>query len=281
LNRHELQLAVERLAAADDCSPREARPVVRALLEALEAGRVRAAEPDVEGAGWRVNPWVKQGILLGFRLAENREQHLAQVFHFRDRESFATLDVRAMHGDVRVVPGGTSVRSGAYLGRGVVIMPPAYVNVGAWVGDGSMIDSHALVGSCAQVGSGVHLSAAVQVGGVLEPVGACPVIVEDGAFLGGGCGIYEGVQIGSEAVLAPGVILTGAVPLHDLVHGRLHRAMPGQSLRVPPRAVVVPGSRPAQGAYAQGQGLQLQAPMIVKYRDPETDAALTLEQALR
>lgn len=275
----EIRDAVERLAAEAGPDRESALRVVDALLAALEAGEVRAAEPG--SAGWKVNGWVKQGILLGFRLGGSREEHLSAAFHFRDREAFPTLDTRAMHSDVRIVPGGTTIRRGAYLGMGVVVMPPAYVNVGAWVGEGSLIDSHALVGSCAQIGAGVHLSAAAQVGGVLEPVGACPVVIEDGAFLGGGCGVYEGVQVSRDAVLAPGVILTGAVALHDLVHGQVYRSQAGEPLRVPPGAVVVPGSRPAPGEYAKRAGIQLQTPVIVKYRDPGTDAALTLEQALR
>lgn len=279
MNPVELREAVERLAAESSPCREVALGVVDELLSALESGETRAAEPV--GSNWSVNGWVKRGILLGFRLGGSREEHLSAVFHFRDREAFPTLDTRSMHTDVRIVPGGTTVRRGAYLGRGVVLMPPAYVNVGAWVGDGSMIDSHALVGSCAQVGSGVHVSAAAQIGGVLEPVGACPVVVEDGAFLGGGCGVYEGVQVGREAVLAPGVILTGAVALHDLVHGEVYRSEGDEPLRVPPRAVVVPGSRPAPGDYAKRAGIQLQTPVIVKYRDPGTDAALALEQALR
>jgi 2,3,4,5-tetrahydropyridine-2-carboxylate N-succinyltransferase len=275
----ELERAVDRLAAEKSPSRDVAREVVFELLGALESGTVRAAEP--RGGGWVVHEWVKRGILLGFSIGENRRASLPPVFHFRDRDTFPTADPAEMGNDVRIVPGGTTVRRGAYLGNGVVIMPPAYVNVGAWVGDGSMIDSHALVGSCAQIGSRVHLSAAAQVGGVLEPVGACPVVVEDDVFVGGGCGLYEGVRVGKRAVLAPGVILTGAVPLYDLVEERVLRAGADGSLHVPPGAVVVPGTRPADGGFAQGAGVQLQTPVIVKYRDPGTDAALTLEQALR
>jgi 2,3,4,5-tetrahydropyridine-2-carboxylate N-succinyltransferase len=182
---------------------------------------------------------------------------------------------------VRVVPGGTTVRRGSHIAVGVVIMPPAYVNVGAFVGEGSMIDSHALVGSCAQVGRGVHLSAAAQLGGVLEPVGATPVIVEDEAFVGGGCGVYEGVRVGRGAVLAAGVVLTRAVPLYDLVHERVLRATDDRALAVPPGAVVVLGARRAPGSFAERHGLQLQAPVIVKYRDAGTAAALALEEGLR
>ena len=276
----QLRNAIERLADSPDPDRAEARAVVGELLTALERGEVRAVEPGK--AGWTVQRWVKRGILLGFRIGENVVSRAGSVFHFRDRDTFPTQDPAELAGDVRVVPGGSTVRRGAYLGDGVVVMPPAYVNVGAWVGAGSMIDSHALVGSCAQIGSGVHLSAAAQIGGVLEPVGALPVIVEDEAFVGGGCGIYDGTQVGSGAVIAAGVVLTRAMPLFDLVHGRTYRAEgPERPLRVPERAVVVPGSRPAQGDYARQMGLQLQAPVVVKYRDAGTDGALALEEALR
>lgn len=275
----ELQAEIERLAEAPDAHPPRVRLAVEALLDALERGEVRAAEA---GDGrWTVHAWVKRGILLAFRTGRNAPMAAPPAFWFRDREVFSTWDPNRTERNVRVVPGGTTIRRGAHLGEGVVVMPPAYVNVGAWVGAGSMIDSHALIGSCAQVGRGVHVSAAVQIGGVLEPVGALPVIVEDGAFLGGGCGLYEGTQVGAGAVLAPGVVLSRAVPLFDLVRGEVHRAGTDRPLVVPPRAVVVPGSRPARGEFARAEGLQLHAPVIVKYRDPATDAALTLEEALR
>jgi 2,3,4,5-tetrahydropyridine-2-carboxylate N-succinyltransferase len=228
-----------------------------------------------------VNGWVKLGILLGFRHGTDVESRLAPVFHFRDRDTFPPLDLSLADRKVRIVPGGTTVRRGAHLAEGVVIMPPAYVNVGAWVGPGTMIDSHALVGSCAQVGARVHLSAAAQIGGVLEPIGALPVVIEDDVFVGGGCGVYEGTQVRSRAVLAPGVILSRSVPLFDLVRGEIRRSTPNDPLDVPEGAVVVPGSRRAGGDWASSEGVQLYAPVIVKYRDGKTDAASALEDALR
>ncbi len=270
---------IERLAALERPPADEARAAVEALLEALEEGEARAAEPV--GDGWRVQPWVKRGILLGFRVGENRSSGVPPTFHFRDRDTFPTLDPAATGRNVRVVPGGSTVRRGAHLGDGVVVMPPAYVNVGAYVGRGTMIDSHALVGSCAQVGARVHLSAAAQVGGVLEPVGAMPVIVEDDVFVGGGCGIYEGTRVGAGAVLAAGVVLTRSVPVFDLVHERTLRATPEAPLSIPRRAVVVPGVRPASGPFAIGHGIGLQTPIIVKYRDASTEASAALEEALR
>jgi len=247
-------------------------------LDALESGSVRAAEPTP--SGWIVNAWVKQGLLLAFRYGENESLSLPP-FHFRDRDTLRTQAPSASGRNVRVVPGGSTVRRGSFLADGVVVMPPAFVNVGAHVGAGTMIDSHALVGSCAQIGARVHLSAAVQVGGVLEPPGAMPVIVEDDAFVGGGCGLYEGTRVGRGAVLAPGVVLTRAVALHDLTNERTVVADGSGALVVPERAVVVPGSRPAGGDWARARGLSLYAPIIVKYRDEHTDAAAALEQALR
>ncbi len=269
------------------------------LLVALEAGEIRAAEPvggphgqalrgreaGVEGgtslapqAGgppfqavvWRVNAWVKRGILAGFRISAVAPQPGG----FFDKTAYPARRF-ALEDGVRVVPGGTSVRRGAFIARGAVLMPPAYVNVGAYVGEGTMVDSHALVGSCAQIGARVHLSAAAQIGGVLEPAGARPVIVEDEAFVGGLVGVFEGVRIGRRAVLASGVVLNGSTVIHDLVQGRTWQG------EVPAGAVVVPGSRPAKGAYAEAQGIHLATPVIVKYRDDRTDAATALETALR
>lgn len=260
--------------------PRDAAiRAVEALLEALERGQVRAAEPA--GDGWVVHSWVKRGILLGFRISDNAPSGAPPVFHFRDRHVFGTWNPNETDRSVRIVPGGSTVRRGAFLADGVVLMPPAYVNVGAFVGEDSMIDSHALVGSCAQVGARVHVSAAAQIGGVLEPVGAAPVIVEDDVLVGGGCGIYEGTRVCARAVLASGVVLTRSVPLYDMVRGTIHRADGEAPLTVPGGAVVVPGARPARGAFAERHGLQLQTPVIVKYRDDSTDAATALEQALR
>jgi 2,3,4,5-tetrahydropyridine-2-carboxylate N-succinyltransferase len=274
-----LRETIERLAALEAPGRDEAGEALEALWSSLERGEVRAAEP-VDG-GWRVNRWVKRGILLAFRCGRDRSVEIPPVFHFRDRDSLPTWSPNRDASGVRIVPGGSAVRRGAFLGRGVVIMPPAYVNVGAYVGAGSMVDSHALVGSCAQVGRDVHLSAAVQIGGVLEPVGALPVIIEDRVFVGGGCGIYEGARVRSGAVLAPGVVLTRAVPLYDLVRDEIHRAAPGEPLVVPENAVVVPGSRPA-GSTGPGTGpVHLQTPVVVKYRDATTSSALALEEALR
>jgi 2,3,4,5-tetrahydropyridine-2,6-dicarboxylate N-succinyltransferase len=256
----------------------EARALVDALLDHLEAGRVRAAEPTP--GGWRVNAWVKQGILLGFRVGAVVAFDPAGPLAFADKDTFPPRRF-APEAGVRIVPGGSAVRRGAHLARGVVVMPPAYVNVGAFVGEGSLIDSHALVGSCAQVGSRVHLSAGAMLGGVLEPVGALPVIVEDEALIGGNCGVYEGAVVGRRAVLAAGVILTGGVTVYDLVRKTTYRRDAQAPLRIPEGAVVVPGSRRLLDPFAERFGLSLQCPVIVKYRDERTDASAALEDALR
>ena len=269
----------------------EVRTVVAELVRALEAGEVRAATPDatVEG-GWRVDAWVKTGILLGFRLPGMTDLRDGPIMAARDKAAYGLLDL--LESDParsaseagapwRVVPGGSSVRSGVHLEPGVTIMPPSYANIGAWVGRGSMIDSHALVGSCAQVGEGVHLSAAVQVGGVLEPAGARPVIVEDGAFVGGGAGLYEGVTVSRGAVVGAGTIITGQSRLFDVVQERELRGTPERPLVIPADAVVVPGTRPAGSAWAREQGLAVTVPLIIKYRDAGTDARVALEDALR
>lgn len=273
----ELAASVERLAAAGAAAPAaELRAVVAELLSALERGEVRAAEPS--GGGWRTNSWVKQGILLAFRCGSVVETEPAGPLRFADKDS---LPVQGVPEGVRVVPGGTALRAGAHLAPGVVVMPPAYVNVGAHVGRGTMIDSHALVGSCAQIGERVHLSAAAQVGGVLEPVGELPVVVEDDVLVGGNCGLYEGVLVRERAVLAAGVVLTRSTPVHDCVRGEVLRADAGGVLEIPAGAVVVMGSRPASGDFAARHGLQLATPLIVKYRDERTDARTALEGALR
>jgi len=269
----------------------EAAVTVSRLVAALEAGEVRAAEPDAASpGGWRVNTWVKSGILLGFRIPGMRDYRDGPILAARDRVAYGVLDLldsvgarAAMESGApwRVVPGGTTARAGVHLEPGVTIMPPAYLNIGAWVGKGTMVDSHALVGSCAQVGARVHLSAAVQVGGVLEPAGARPVVVEDDAFIGGGCGLYDGVVIGAGAVLGAGVILTGQSRIIDLTQEREIRGTPEAPLLVPPGAVVVPGSRPAGGAWAMEQGISLAVPVIVKLRDSSTAARVALEEALR
>ena len=256
----------------------EARDAFDELVVALERGEVRAAEPGPDG--WRVNAWVKQGILLGFRLGKVVETETAGPLAFLDKDTFPARRIALADG-VRVVPGGTSVRAGTFLGRGVVVMPPAYVNVGAYVGEGSMVDSHALVGSCAQIGRRVHLSAGAMIGGVLEPVGAMPVVVEDDVFVGGNCGIYEGTIVGRQAVLAAGVILTAGVTVYDVPRRTTYRKSADEPLRIPEGAVVVPGSRRLDEAFGERHGLSVATPVIVKYRDPKTEASIALEGALR
>ena len=253
------------------------REEVVALLGALERGEVRAAAPDADG-NWAANASVKEGILAAFRLGVEEPSEAGPLL-FRDRDTLPPR--RPLPEGVRVVPGGTALRRGAFLAKGVVVMPPAYVNVGAYVDEGSMIDSHALVGSCAQIGKNVHLSAAAQVGGVLEPVGAVPVVIEDDVFVGGGAGIYEGVRVRKRAVLAAGVILTASSIVFDPVNERELRSTPGRPLVIPAGAVLVPGSRRIAGAWAEARGLSLSAAVIVKYRDARTDARTVLEGALR
>lgn len=278
----ELRERIERLAAAGASAPRdEARDTAAELRAALSAGRVRAADPDPsERSGWRVNAWVKRGILLAFRFGETVDASDGARGLFFDKD---TLPLKAMTtGDgVRIVPGGSSVRDGAFLGRGVICMPPMYVNVGAYVDEGSLVDSHALVGSCAQVGKRVHISAAAQIGGVLEPVGALPVIIEDDVLIGGNCGIYEGAIVKSRAVIAAGTILTGSTPLYDVVHDRILHAEPGSPLVIPEGSVVVPGTRPMTSGPGRAWGLAVNTPIIVKYRDDTTDARTALEQWIR
>ena len=242
------------------------------LLEQLESGRLRAASRGSDGV-WRANTWVKRAILAGFRRAEV-EKVPASPFPFFDKAAYPPREL-SLADRVRLVPGGSSIRRGAHVAAGVVVMPPAYVNVGAFVGAGTMVDSHALVGSCAQIGAGVHLSAGAQIGGVLEPAHKAPVVIEDGVFVGALCGVFEGFVVRERAVLAAGVVLTAATVVHDLVHEREHRG------EVPAGAVVVAGSRPASGAWAAARGLQVASPLIVKYRDERTDAATALESALR
>jgi 2,3,4,5-tetrahydropyridine-2,6-dicarboxylate N-succinyltransferase len=274
--------------AGAGADPDLARSAVRELLDALEAGHARAAAPDGDG-GWKAVPWVKEGILLAFRHGKTAafpfvdENAGAEpgAFRFFDRDTLPLRRTEGVEERVRIVPGGSAVRAGAYLAPGVVIMPPAYVNVGAWVGENAMIDSHALVGSCAQIGARVHLSAGAQIGGVLEPVGLRPVIVEDDAMIGGNAGVFEGILVRRRAVIAPGVQLTAATPLFDLVRETVYRSRPGHPLTVPEGAVVVPGTRPARGDFARENGLGLYAPVIVKYRDEKTDAATALEEVLR
>lgn len=250
-----------------------------ALLAALERGERRAAWPDRGSPdGWRIDPSVKEEILGLFADGDHATFDLGGVLRFRDR---AALPTRHRLDGVRVVPGGTSIRAGAHLGPGVVVMPPAFVNIGAWVGANTMIDSHVLVGSCAQIGDGVHIGAGTQIGGVLEPPGARPVIVEDAAFVGAACGLFDGLLVGRGSVLAAGVILTGTSRLYDLVDERVLQGTTQAPLMVPPHSLVVPGTRPASGAFAEEHGVGLATAVIVKRRDARTEPRVALETALR
>ena len=275
-----LQNEIERLLALPaDAARNEALAVVRELRQGLTRGEFRAAEKTA--AGWKTNIWVKRGILLAFKVGAvvDRTGCCAE-FSFFDKDTLPMRSLTAESG-VRVVPGGSSIRDGSYVAKNVICMPPMFINIGAYVDEGTMVDSHALVGSCAQIGKRVHLSAAAQIGGVLEPPGALPVIVEDEAFVGGNCGVYEGVLVQSRAVLAPGVILTGGTTVYDLVRGETYRKTADTPLTIPAGAVVVPGSRPASGDFAAKNHLSVYAPVIVKYRDEKTDASTMLEQSLR
>ena len=285
---------------------------------ALNEGRIRAAEPDASSpSGWRVNGWVKKGILLGFRLGRIVEMRVAPGFspasatlrggataadaglkpgatedrqrqtagdvlqsQFRDKHTYPLKEL-PFDQNIRVVPGGSSIRDGCYIGKNVTCMPPMYINAGAYVDEGTMIDSHALVGSCAQVGKRVHISAAAQIGGVLEPIGALPVIVEDDALVGGNCGVYEGTIVGQGAVLAAGTIITGSTPVYDLVRDTVHRRDGESPLKIPDGAVVVPGSRAVTKGRGKELGISLYTPVIIKYRDEKTDQAVRLEDLLR
>lgn len=261
--------------------PHDAASTFDTFLVRLEAGEVRAAQRDADGS-WRAVPWVKRGILLGFRIGRVVEMGASTggINHFLDKHTFPPREFRLEH-SVRIVPGGSAVRRGAYLAPGVVCMPPMYVNVGAYVGAGTMIDSHALVGSCAQIGERVHLSAAAQIGGVLEPINAAPVVIEDDVIVGGNCGVYEGTVVRERAVLGAGVILTRGTPVYDLVHERVLRGSDGEPLEIPAGAVVVPGARQVSSTWGTEQGLSIQTPVIVKYRDSRTDSATALEAWLR
>ena len=261
----------------------EARTVFDHFKQLLNAGLVRAAEKS--GGEWVVNAWVKEGILLGMRLGRLQESHVpldghGAGFTFIDKDTYP-LKAITLDNNVRIVPGGSAVRDGSYLAPSVVMMPPAYVNVGAYVDEGTMIDSHALVGSCAQVGRKVHLSAGVQVGGVLEPVGAMPVIIEDEVMVGGNCGIYEGTIVRERAVIGTGVILNGSTPVYDIALNTVYRKTAEAPLVIPVGAVVVAGSRKIKGDFASEHGLSIYTPVIIKYRDERTDSATALEEALR
>ena len=270
------------IAASGSVDRDAARATFTRLREALSAGTVRAAEPHAASpAGWRVNTWVKQGILLGFRVGDTIDvsmDHGRWPFYDKDTLPMKRLAVGA---GVRLVPGGSSVRDGAYIAPGVICMPPMYVNIGAWIGEGSLIDSHALVGSCAQVGARVHISAGAQIGGVIEPVGALPVIIEDEALVGGNTGIYEGAIIRTRAVVGAGTVLTGSTPVYDLVRGEIIKPTDDLPLVIPEGAVVVPGARAVTAGKGPAWGLSLSTPVIVKYRDSRTDTRTELEAWIR
>ena len=279
-----LQQRIEQALAdtAAGSAPANARGVVDDLLAALEAGEVRAAQRDESGQ-WKAVPWVKRGILLGFQVGTLTDMSLESatpVFRFFDKDTYPPRRLTLSDG-IRVVPGGSTIRRGAYVAPGVVCMPPMYVNVGAHIGKSTMVDSHALVGSCAQIGERVHLSAAAQIGGVLEPVNASPVVVENDVIVGGNCGIYEGTVVRERAVIGAGVVLTRGTPVFDLVRETVYRGTAERPLEIPSDAVVVPGARKVSSQWGEGEGLSLQTPVIVKYRDDKTDSATALEGWLR
>jgi len=274
-----LKAAIERLASLGEVeSDPQARTVFLEFRQALTEGKIRAAEKS--GDRWSVNTWVKRGILLGFRLGELTAMNDGSVLSFVDKDTFPARQFHVTD-RVRLVPGGSSVRVGAYVAPSVICMPPMFINVGAYVDEGTMVDSHALVGSCAQVGKRVHLSAGAQIGGVLEPINAEPVVIEDDVLVGGNCGVYEGTWVRARAVLGAGTILTRSTPLYDTVRGEVYRATPDSPLQVPENAVVVPGARAVSKGKGAEWSLSLYTPVIVKYRDEKTDRGIELEDLLR
>jgi len=281
-NVENLHREIERLAVAkpDETARDQAKSLLAEFVAALESGAIRAAskQPDSQ---WVAHAWVKQGILLCFRWGEMVDYSINRTFQFYDKDLLAPQDLAARPRPPRVVPGGTTIRSGAYLGRRVIVAPPSFINIGAYIDDEAMIDSHVLVGSCAQVGKRVHLSAGAQLGGVIEPPNAMPVIVEDNAFIGAQCGVFEGTQVRSGAVLAAGVILTSGTRVYDLVREQIYRAEGERPLVISEGAVVVPGARPASGTFAREHGLSLQTPVIVRYRQPGETGPLAIEPEIR
>jgi 2,3,4,5-tetrahydropyridine-2-carboxylate N-succinyltransferase len=277
----DLKTKIENLVAANkDEFDADDRAVFEDLKAALRTGEIRSAEKDADG-NWNANAWVKQGILLGFKMGKMVNMSFSgETFQFFDKD---TYPLRPMNLDdkIRIVPGGSTIRDGSFVAQNVVLMPPCYVNVGAYVDEGTMIDSHALVGSCAQIGKRVHISAAAQIGGVLEPVNANPVVIEDDCLIGGNTGVYEGVIVREKVVLASGVILTRSTPVFDLVKGEVLKSTPEKTLEIPSGAVVVQGSRAITSGFGKENGLSLYAPIIVKYRDEKTDASTKLEDYLR
>lgn len=274
-----LQEEIEKLLTKTEFSADD-RKVFEEFKTSLRTGELRSAEKDADG-NWKANAWVKQGILLGFKMGKMVEMsNDAETFKFFDKETYP-LRPMTLEDKVRIVPGGSTIRDGSFVAPNVVLMPPCYVNVGAFVDEGTMIDSHALVGSCAQIGKRVHISAAAQIGGVLEPVNANPVVIEDDCLIGGNTGVYEGVVVREKVVLASGVILTRSTPVFDLVKGEVLKSTPEKTLEIPAGAVVVQGSRQITSGFGKENGLSLYAPIIVKYRDEKTDASTKLEDYLR
>jgi len=271
-----VEVRVRALHATTDRT--EAVKTIGLFLAELEKGTIRAATRDADGV-WQVAAWVKEGILAAFKFGVNSE-FASGALSFIDKDTIPARRFKVADG-LRIVPGGSSIRRGVYVGKGVVMMPPAFVNIGAYVDEDTMIDSHALVGSCAQIGKRVHLSAGAQIGGVLEPVGNLPVIVEDDVVVGGNCGVYEGTIVRGRAVIGAGVILTGSTPVYDVIRGQIYKRTPERPLEIPFGSVVVPGSRTMKGDFAEKHGLQIATPMIVKYRDDKTDSGTALEEALR
>ena len=269
----------ERVAALKSTTDRiEAVKTIGLFLAELEKGTIRAATRDADGI-WTAETWVKEGILAAFRFGVLTE-FASGSLSFVDKDTIPARRFKVQDG-IRIVPGGSSIRRGSYIGKGVVMMPPAYVNIGAFVDDETMIDSHALVGSCAQIGKRVHLSAGAQIGGVLEPVGNLPVVIEDDVVVGGNSGIYEGTIVRSRAVIGAGVVLTASTPVYDSVRGQIYRRSADRPLEIPFAAVVIPGARPLKGSFGEQHGLHIATPVIVKYRDEKTDSATALEEALR
>lgn len=274
-----LESRIESFFAQPNVDRQEALATFNEFKSALNRGEIRAASRNADGR-WTVNQWVKRGVLLGFRLGGLVDYSIDDNFRFFDKDTYPTKRLGIGDG-VRIVPGGSTVRDGAYLGQGVTIMPPAYINAGAYVDDGTMVDSHALIGSCAQVGKRCHISAAAQIGGVLEPVGAMPVIIEDEVLVGGNCGVYEGAIVRERAILASGVTITGSTPIFDAVRGKVYRREDDRALEVPAGAVVVPGARAITIGAAKDWGLSVYAPVVIKYRDDKTESSVKLEEFLR
>jgi 2,3,4,5-tetrahydropyridine-2-carboxylate N-succinyltransferase len=277
---HHLQSSIETLigSSVENLKAQNNLSVLEDFLHALNAGTIRAATCDESGT-WTVHQWVKQGILMLFKIGVLEDMSISGMSFF-DKHTIPLKEM-SISDNVRLVPGGSAIRTGAYIAPGVICMPPMYINIGAYVDSGTMVDSHALVGTCAQIGKNVHISAAAQIGGVLEPAGARPVIIEDNVMIGGNCGVYEGVMIRNRAVLGTGVILNASTHVYDLVNGVIIKPKVGEPLEIPANAVVVPGSRSIDSSFGREHGLSISTPLIVKYRDEKTDAKTALEDALR